>query len=118
MVIRQGDVFWYNFGHPVGSEPGYQRPVVIMQNDAFNQSAIKTTVVCAITTNLELGQAMGNLRLRKGEANLPQASVVNISQVYTINKTKLQDKLGSLSPHRVQQIIAGLHLLFEPQIFA
>lgn len=117
-MIRQGDVFWYNFGYPVGSEPGYQRPVVVMQNDAFNQSAIKTTVVCAITTNLVLGQATGNVRLRKGEANLPEASVVNISQVYTINKDKLQEKVGTLSPQRVQHIVAGLNLLFTPQVLA
>ena len=114
MIIRQGDIFWVNLGSPKGSEPGYRHPHVVIQNDVFNASRINTVVVCALTTNLKRAQAPGNVTLNKGEANLVKKSVVNISQVVTVNKSDLKDKIGSLSSKRTKEIIDGIKLLVEP----
>lgn len=115
MVIKQGDVFWFHFGDPSGSEPGFRRPCVVIQNNVFNQSRIKTTVVCIITSNLHLAQAPGNVRLFKGEANLGKPSVVNVSQLLTVDKRKLVDKTGMLAKERIQEIVNGIHVLVEPR---
>jgi len=114
VIIRQGDIFWVNLGSPKGSEPGYRHPHVVIQNDVFNASRINTVVVCALTTNLKRAQAPGNVTLNKGEANLAEKSVVNISQVVTVNKSDLKDKIGSLSSKRAKEIIEGIELLVEP----
>lgn len=115
MVIGQGDVFWLDIGEPRGSAPGFRRPFVIVQNDVFNQSRIQTAILCAITSNLGRAKAPGNVRLNKGEANLPRASVVNISQVITVDRSVLRGKVGTLSRQRVREIVAGLRLVFEPR---
>lgn len=115
MVINQGDVFWLFAGMPSGSEPGFRRPHVVIQNNVFNHSQINTTLVCAITSNLHRGQVPGNVRLYKGEANLPKSSVVNVSQLFTVDKRILTEKIGSLSKERLQQILDGLQLLTEPR---
>ncbi len=114
MIIRQGDIFWVSLGSPKGSEPGYRHPHVVIQNDVFNASRINTVVVCALTTNLKRAQAPGNVTLNKAEANLAKKSVVNISQVVTVNKSDLKDKIGSLTPKRTTEIIEGIKLLVEP----
>ena len=114
MTIRQGDIFWVNLGRPKGSEPGFRHPHVVIQNDVFNASRIGTVVVCALTTNLKRGKAPGNVMLNKGEANLTKKSVVQISQVVTVDKSDLKDKIGSLSPERINAIIEGIKLLVEP----
>ncbi|MCB8922632.1 MAG: type II toxin-antitoxin system PemK/MazF family toxin [Ardenticatenaceae bacterium] len=115
MVINQGDVFWVDLGTPAGSEPGYLHPYVVIQNNAFNHSRINTVLVCALTSNLQIMKAPGNVRLQKGEANLPKSSVVNVSQLYTVNKRDLTEKIGVLSKERVRQILEGLRLLTEPR---
>lgn len=117
MVIRQGDVYWVELGEPSGSEPGYRHPHVVIQNDLFNRSRIRTTVVCLITSRLKRAQAPGNVLLEDGEANLSKPSVVNVSQVYTVNKDELGEKIGSLSETRLREILAGLELLLEPRTF-
>ena len=114
-MIRQGDVFWVDLGEPSGSGPGLLHPHVVIQNNVFNFSRIHTVVVCALTSNLKRGQAPGNVTLRKGEANLPKPSVVNISQLYTVDKSALYDKIGTLSERRVLDIIRGIQLLIEPR---
>lgn len=114
-MINQGDIFWVDLGEPSGSEPGYLHPYVVIQNNAFNRGRIKTVVVCGLTSNTYLAQSPGNVRLRKGEANLPKSSVVNISQLYTVNKRDLVEKIGALSSKRVREILAGLQLLTEPR---
>lgn len=116
MVIAQGDLFWINLGEPRGSEPGYRHPFVVIQNDAFNKSKINTVVVCALSSNLKLAQAPGNVLLKKGEANLSKASVVNISQVMTINKDELETKIGQLSKKRMEEIIDGFQFLLKSRI--
>lgn len=114
MKIMQGDIYWVVLGVPKGSEPGYRHPHVVIQNNVFNASRINTVVVCAITTNLSLSMAPGNVSLLKGEANLTKKSVVNISQIVTINKSDLKDKIGSLSSTKTKEIIEGIKLLVEP----
>ncbi len=115
MVIRQGDIFWVNLGTPSGSAPGYRHPHVVVQNNLFNQSKINTVVVCALTSNLKRAGAPGNVLLTKGEANLKKASVVNISQMVTVDKSDLTKKIGTLPLSRVEQIIDGIKLLIEPR---
>lgn len=115
MVILQGDIFWFDLGSPQGSTAGFRRPYVVVQNDVFNASLIQTTVLCALTSNLDRAKAPGNVLLRKGEANLPGPSVVNISQIFTADKSALKDKIGTLSRQRIQEVISSLGLLFRPQ---
>jgi len=115
MVINQGDVFWVDLGEPAGSGPGYRHPHVVIQNNVFNRSRINTVVVCVLTSNLKRAQAPGNVLLEKGEANLPQLSVVNVSQIFTVDKRDLVEKIGTLSRQRVRQILDGIRLLTEPR---
>jgi mRNA interferase MazF len=115
MVIAQGDVFWLDTGAPRGSGPGFRRPYVVVQNDVFNASRIQTTVLCAVTSNLARAKAPGNLLLRKGEANLPCPSVVNVSQIVTVDKSVLMERTGTLSRQRVFEIVAGLRLVLVPR---
>jgi len=115
MVINQGDIFWVNLKEPSGSEPGYRHPHVVIQNNLFNQSRINTVVVCALTSNLKRAKAPGNVLLNKGEANLPKKSVVNISQIFTVNKSDLSEKIGVLSRERFNQVLEGIKLLTEPR---
>ncbi len=115
MVIQQGDVFWIDMGQPFSSEPGFRRPHVVIQNNIFNQSRIQTIVACAVTTNLRLAEVGGNVLLRKGETNLPQASVVNISQLVTLNKSRFIEKAGTLSKLRMREVLDGVRQLIEPQ---
>ena len=115
MVIRQGEIFWVNLGSPAGSVPGYRHPHLVIQNNLFNQSKINTVVVCALTSNLKRAEAPGNLLLLKGEANLKKQSVVNISQIVTVDKTDLTEKIGMLASARIKQVIEGMKLLLEPR---
>ena len=115
MVINQGDVFWITFPEPAGSEPAYRHPHVVVQNNLFNRSRINTVVVCSLTSNLKLSNAPGNVTLKKGEANLPKKSVVNISQLFTVNKSDLREKIGTLSKNRISEIIEGIQLLMGPR---
>lgn len=115
MTIRQGDVYWIDLDDPRGSEPGYRHPHVVVQNNLFNVSKIGAVVVCALTPNLKRGEAPGNVLLKKGEANLKKDSVVNITQLVTVDKTDLIEQIGTLSPARVRQIIDGIKLLIEPR---
>jgi mRNA interferase MazF len=101
-------------GEPVGSAPGFLHPHVVIQNDAFNRSNIRTVVVCALTSNLKRASAPGNVLLDVGEANLPKQSVANISQIFTVDKSQLGEKIGMLSTGRVRQILDGVQLLLDP----
>jgi mRNA interferase MazF len=115
MEINQGDLFWVDLGVPRDSEPGYRHPHLVIQNNLFNQSKINTIVVCALTSNLQRAKAPGNVLLLKGEGNLKKDSVVNISQVITVNKSDLVEKIGSLPAGRLREIVDGLRLLTEPR---
>lgn len=111
MKIKQGDIFWANLGVPKGSAPGYRHPHVVIQNNVFNESKINTVVVCSITSNLKRAKSPGNVLLRKGEGNLKKNSVINISQIITVDKSDIVEKIGSLSQSRISQIIEGVKLL-------
>ena len=115
MVISQGDIYWINLEEPPGSEPGFRHPHVVIQNNLFNRSRIDTVVVCLLTSNLRLAKAPGNVLLDKGEGNLAKQSVVNISQIYTVDKSDLVEWIGALSEKRVRQILDGVRLLTEPR---
>jgi mRNA interferase MazF len=115
MVILQGDIFWFDAGDPRGSGPGWRRPHVVVQNDAFNSSLIRTTVLCGLTSNVARAGAPGNILLQKGEANLPRPSVVNVSQLVTVDKSVLKEKIGALSRRRIEEIDAGLRMVLEPR---
>jgi mRNA interferase MazF len=115
MVINQGDIFRVDLGKPSGSEPGYKHPHMVVQNNLFNKSRINTVVVCTLTSNLRRAKAPGNILLDPGEANLPEQSVINISQLYTVDKRDLAEKIGTLSDQRVQEVLEGIHLLLEPR---
>ncbi len=115
MVINQGDIFWIDFGQPSGSEPAYRHPHVVIQNNLFNRSRINTVVVCSLTSNLQRAKSPGNVLLKKGEANLPKSSVVNVTQIFTVDKADLEEKIGSLSRERITQVLAGIELLITPR---
>jgi len=114
MEINQGDIFWVDAGEPTGSSPGFMRPTVVIQNNKFNRSPIRTVLVCALTTNLRRAKAPGNVLLDENEADLPKQSVVVISQLLTVDKSQLIDKIGTLSKERIEQILEGIKLLIEP----
>jgi len=93
--IRQGQVYWLDFGPATGSAPAERHPCIVVQNDVFNRTAIGTSAVCLITSNLSRANAPGSVLLKKGEANLRKASVVNISQILTVDKTELVECTAS-----------------------
>lgn len=109
--MRQGEVYWLRF-HGEASEPSGRRPAVVVQHDRYNLSTIRTTVVAAITSNLRLAAKPGNVRLAKGEANLPKPSVINVTQVLTVDRARLADRIGVLRPQRLIEVLRGLALVF------
>jgi len=113
-VISQGDIYWIELDEPEGSEPGYRHPHVVVQNNLFNRSKIKTLLVCPLTSNLKRASAPGNLLLDKKETNLPKQSVVNVSQLFTVDKSQLDEYVTTLSPKRVSEILSGIKLVLEP----
>jgi mRNA interferase MazF len=110
-VILQGQIYWLQF-RGQGSEPDGKRPAIVVQHDRFNRSTVSTTIVAAVTSNLRLAAMPGNVRLRKGEAGLPLPSVINVTQVRTIDRAKLIDLVGQLGKNRMQELAAGLALVF------
>jgi mRNA interferase MazF len=112
-AVRQGDVYWIDFGPAAGSAPAERHPCVVVQSDLFNRSLIATTVVCLITSNLNRSQSPGNVILKKGDAGLPKASVVNVTQILSVDKAELVDQLGRLPAASIDAIRAGLQLLLD-----
>lgn len=112
-AILQGDVYWLDFGSTSGSGPAERHPCVVVQSDAFNRSGISTTVVCLITSNTDRAAAPGNVALRKGDAHLSRSSVVNVSQIVTVDKAELDERLGRLPGAALDSVLTGLGLLFE-----
>lgn len=113
--IRQGEIYRAEAGDPEGSAPGYTRPVLVIQNNVFNASKIRTVVVCSLTSSLRLGRARGNITLAPGEGGLPEQSVVNVSQILTLDKRDLRELVGVLDGTRVQEVLGGVNLLLEPR---
>lgn len=108
---RRGEVWWASLPVPRGSEPGHARPVLIVQANRFNASRIETVVVAAITSNLSLADAPGNLRLRPSESGLPRPSVVNVSQLLTVGREFLAEKAGDLPAGVMNRVGEGLRLV-------
>jgi mRNA interferase MazF len=113
VVIHRGEIWWASLRNPVGSEPGYRRPVLVVQSDDFNRSRIATVIAVVITSNIRLAEAPGNVFLPQKLAGLPKDSVLNVSQVVTIDKSCLTEKLGILSPGVIDQVEKGLRLVLR-----
>ena len=113
MVIKRGEIWWAELPEPVGSEPGYKRPLVIIQSNEFNNSNINTIIAAVITSNLNLAAAPGNILLPAKKSKLPKKSVINISQLITINKSFLTEKVHTLSNKVMEQIDNGIRLVLK-----
>ena len=106
--MYRGEIWWANLPDPVGSEPGYRRPVLVIQDDTFNQSRIGSVIVVIVTSNIQLAEAPGNVLLPCEVSGLSRDSVINVSQILTIDKTFLVECLGSLPDHLQEEIDEGL----------
>ena len=109
-MIR-GEIWWASLRAPSGSEPAYRRPILLVQADSFNRSKINTVIAVAITSNLRLAQAPGNVRLTKRQSGLKRDSVVNVSQVVTLNKSFLTERVGRVSASKLRDVDEGLRLV-------
>ena len=107
-MIRRGEVWWALLPAPVGSEPGGRRPVLVVQTDEYNKSELRTVVVVTFTTNLRLAGAPGNVLCPKGYADMPKESVINVSQVATVNRTRLTARIGKLPWPLMQEVETGM----------
>ncbi len=106
--MYRGEIWWANLPDPVGSEPGYRRPVLVVQDDTFNQSCISTIVVVIITSNTQLAEAPGNVLLPCAVSSLSRDSVANISQIFTVDKTFLVERIGALPDYLQEEVDEGL----------
>ncbi|MGI8518172.1 MAG: type II toxin-antitoxin system PemK/MazF family toxin [Acidimicrobiia bacterium] len=111
--MERGEVWWADLGLPRGSAPALRRPVVIVQNDRFSRSRLETVIVAAITSNLRLGRMPGNIVLKRGDSGLPADSVVNVTQVVTLDKQDLIERVGLLPGQVCREIDAGLQLVLD-----
>jgi mRNA interferase MazF len=110
--MRRGEVWWADLPRPSGSEPGSRRPVVIVQANEFTRSRIGTVIAATITSNLTLAAAPGNVSLTKRSVGLDRESVVNISQIITLDKTFLSERVGRLPEGKLREVEDGLRLVF------
>ena len=113
MVIKRGEIWWAELPEPVGSGPGYKRPILIIQSNEFNKSNINTVIAAVITSNLRLAAAPGNLLLTPGKSKLPKESVINVSQVITVDKSFLSEKVHTLSSKIMTQVDESLKLVLK-----
>jgi mRNA interferase MazF len=112
-VIQRGEIWWASLPEPRGSEPAHHRPVLVVQANSFNLSKINTVLVAVITSNLRLADAPGNVRLNLRQSGLPRESVVNISQLLTLDKKFLTRRIGMLPITIMEDIDAGLKLVLS-----
>ncbi len=108
--MRRGEVWWADLPEPSGSEPGFRRPVVIIQADEFNRSRIRTIITAAITSNTTLAQAPGNVALSRRSVGLDRESVVNVSQIVTLDKRVLTERVGRLSARKLRDVEDGVRV--------
>ncbi len=113
MVIKRGDLWWAELPEPVGSGPGYKRPLLIIQSNDFNKSKINTTIAAVVTSNLRLSAAPGNVLLSAKKSKLPKDSVINVSQIITIDKSFLTEKIHTLSTKTMSQVDKGVKLILK-----
>ena len=111
--MERGEIWWATLRPPRNSDPGYRRPVLIVQSDAFNRSRIRTVIAVVVTSNLRLAEAPGNVELGKKQSQLPKRSVVNVSQVVTLDGSYLTERAGRLDENTMQSVDAGLRLVLS-----
>ena len=111
--MKRGEIWWATLPGPSGSGPGFRRPVLVVQSNPFNESRISTAVIAVITSNLALAQAPGNVRIGKSESGLARPSVVNVSQILTVDKSLLSDKVRALSVSVMSRVDNGLRLVLD-----
>ncbi len=110
-MIAQGEIWWAELDEPTGSEPGFRRPVVVVQGDAFNRSSLQTVVCVALTSNLRWGDAPGNVRLPARATGLPKDSVANVSQLVTLDREVLTERVGRLSASNLGLVLTGIDIV-------
>jgi mRNA interferase MazF len=113
MVVERGEIWWASLREPLGSEPGYRRPVVIVQADDFNRSALRTVIAVVLTTNTRVAGAPGNVLLRSDQTGLPRDCVANVTQLVTADKSFLSECIGRLSPPLLERIETGMRLVLD-----
>jgi mRNA interferase MazF len=111
MVVRRGEIWWASLELPRGSGPGFRRPVLIVQSNEFNESAIRTSICATITSNKRLADAPGNVRVTRRVSGLPHDSVVNVSQLVTLDKHMLTENVGRLPAQSLREVEAGIKLV-------
>ena len=111
MVVERGDLWWAELGEPDASEPGFRRPVLIVQAEAFNRSRLRTVIAVVLTSNLRLVDAPGNVLMPAKATGLPKDSVANVSQVITIDRDFLTEKAGRLRGQLLKDVDSGLRLV-------
>jgi mRNA interferase MazF len=111
VVIAQGEIWWAELADPTGSGPGFRRPVVVVQSDPFNASALATVVVVPLTSKLRWADAPGNVRLTARMTGLPRDSVANVSQIVTVDRAVLRDRVGRLTAAKVDLVINGVEIV-------
>jgi len=109
--MKRGEIWWAELPDPTRSEPGYKRPVLIVQADAFNKSRIRTVIAAALTKNLNLAQAPGNVLVSPKQSGLTQKSVINVSQLVTLDKSFLTERVRALPPSTLAKVEQGLRLV-------
>ena len=110
-MTAQGEVWWADLEEPSGSEPGFRRPVIVIQGDAFNRSRISTVVCVALTSNLRWAEAPGNVLLSARLTGLPKDSVANVSQIVTLDRTAFTERVGALSENKLGLVILGVDIV-------
>ena len=110
-MIAQGEVWWADLPDPSGSAPGLRRPVVVVQADAFNRSALRTVVCVPLTSNRKWAATPGNVALSERETGLPRASVANVTQLVTVDREALTESAGRLTPPKLELILAGIDIV-------
>jgi mRNA interferase MazF len=113
MVIRNGSIYWVDFSPGKGSEPMGRRPGLVIQNNILNDSKLSTVIMLAITSTIKFGELPGNVTLRKGEANMPKKCVVNVTQIKSVDKKSLREKIGTLSKERMSEVYDGIKLVMN-----
>ena len=111
--MQRGEIWWATLDEPRGSEPGYRRPVVVVSSNEFNESNIRTVLVAIITSNINLSKAPGNFLISKKESRLSKESLVNISQILTLDKSFLSEKSAQLSSKNILELDEGLKLILS-----
>ena len=112
-MIRRGQVWWADLGTPRGASPGYVRPVVVIQAELFNKTDIDSVIIAIATTNLRLARMPGNVSVSGDVAGLKEDSVVNITQLFTVDQTDLLELLGNIPDNKMEQIDRGLRLVLS-----